>query len=304
MKLETRSLQLVLAIAEHGTMTQAARHIHLTQSALSHHLLQLEGRLRVALFHRMGRRMLPTRAGQGLIDVARSVIPALAAAEERLEAEAVGRAGVIRLSTECYTCYHWLPRVLPPFRRRHSGIEVRIVPEATDAPLEALLASRLDLAIVHSEATHPGVRTFPLFTDEMVLVTAPGHPLASRHHVTAGDLDSEHLILYAAAPGAASVAREFLVTERAVPRRISDVPLTEAIVEMVKAELGVTILSRWAVQPHVDAGTVSTVRLGHDGRFRRWKAALLHDLPPAYLRHFVELLAQGPAIVRYDAVPA
>lgn len=304
MKLETRSLRLVLAIAEHGTMTEAARQIHLTQSALSHHLLQLETRLQVPLFHRLGRRMVPTPAGQRLVDVAQRVIPTLTEAEAMLQAEATGRAAAIRLSTECYTVYHWLPRVLTPFRHQHPGIEVRIVPEATDAPLEALLEGQLDLAIVHSEPPRAGVRTIPLFTDELVLVTAPDHPLASRHHVTASDLRTEHLILYAAAPTGVSVAREFFIAEGVAPRRVSGVPLTEAIVEMVKAELGVTILSRWAVQPHVDAGSLATVRLGAEGRYRRWRAALLHEHLPPYLAHFVELLSRGPAVIREDAVSA
>jgi LysR family transcriptional regulator for metE and metH len=303
-KLETRSLELVLAIADHGTMTRAARHIHLTQSALSHHLLQLEARLQVQLFHRMGRRMLPTPAGQRLVDLARRVIPEVAAAEEQMESEAAGRTAVLRLSTECYTTYTWLPRVLPAFRRRHAGVEVRIVAEATSAPLDALRDRQIDLAIVHSDVLHSGVRTVPLFTDEMVLVTAPDHPLAARRHVAAAALQPEHLILYAVGPDEVSVAREFLATEGVMPRRLSSVPLTEAIIEMVKAGLGVTILSRWAVRSHASAGSVATIRLGRDGLYREWKAAVLQDQPPAYLRDFIELLAQGPDLIRDDAVSA
>ena len=158
-----------------------------------------------------------------------------------------------------------------------------------------------DLAIVHSEAPVAGVRTVPLFTDEMVLVTAPGHPLAARGYVTAADLTPEHLISYAVSPTAVSVVREFLADDGVTPRRVSSVPLTEAIIEMVKADLGVTILSRWAVEPHVEAGTVATIRLGRDGRYRAWKAALLQDRPPRYLRHFIRLLSEGPAVIREQA---
>ena len=305
MILETRHLQTVLAVAEHGTLTRAAQHLHLTQSALSHQLLQLEGRLRLPLFHRLGKRMVPTPAGERLLEAARRVVPELAGAEEALRALATGRTAVIRLSTECYTCYHWLPPVLAPFREAHPGVEVRIVPEATREPIAALLDARIDLAIIHAEGRDPRLRYFPLFRDEMVLVTAPGHRLGRRTWIGAADLAAEHLITYAIPPDTTSVVRDFLAAEEVTPRRVSEIQLTEAIVEMVKADLGVAILARWAVQPHLDAGTLRAARLGRGGLSRQWCAATLHPDPPAYLRRFIEMTAAGPGTLRSGvAVPA
>jgi LysR family transcriptional regulator for metE and metH len=303
--LETRHLQLVLAVAEHGTLTQAARHLHLTQSALSHQLLQLEGRLRLPLFHRLGKRMVPTPAGERLLEAARRVLPELVGVEEELRGQAAGRSAVIRLSTECYTCYHWLPPVLAPFRAAYPGIEVRIVPEATRNPVAALLDARIDLGIVHSDEHDPRVRYFPLFRDEMVLVVAPWHPLARRASVGPQDLAGEHLIYYGLPRDTSSVVRDFLAQEGVTPARSSEIQLTEAILEMVKAGMGVTILARWAVQPHLEAGTLRAVRLGRSGLVRQWSAAVLDEEPPAYLRKFIEMIAAGPATLRGGmAVPA
>ena len=303
--LETRHLQLALAVAEHGTLTQAARHLDLTQSALSHQLLQLEGRLRLALFHRLGKRMVPTPAGERLLETARRIVPELLQAEEALRGQAAGRTAVIRLSTECYTCYHWLPPVLAPFRARHPGIDIQIVPDATRNPVGALLDARIDLGIVHTEEPDPRLRYFPLFQDEMVLVTAPGHRLARRSHVRPADLATEHLITYDLAPDVSSVVRDFLAQDGISPARVSGIQLTEAIAEMTKAGIGVTILARWAVQPHLDAGTLVAVRLGRTGLTRRWHAVVLDRRPPDYLRRFIEMLAAGPALLGGSvAVPA
>src|SRR3954468_17587136 len=134
MILETRHLELMAAVAEHGTLTRASKELHLTQSALSHQLLTLETRLRAPLFSRVGRRMVPTGAGLRLLDAARGALPHLKTAEHDLRRLVDGRAGTIRVSTECYTCYHWLPGVLKRVAKTVPGIEVDIVADATHSP--------------------------------------------------------------------------------------------------------------------------------------------------------------------------
>src|SRR5437879_1312703 len=123
MILETRHLRLVAAVAEHGTLTRAGRVLHLTQSGLSRQLLDLETRLGLPLFHRLGKRMVPTPAGERLLVAARRALPQLSDVEEELRRLAGGRAAILRVSTECYTCYHWLPGVLQRFARRFPQVD-------------------------------------------------------------------------------------------------------------------------------------------------------------------------------------
>lgn len=89
---------------------------------------------------------------------------------------------MLRLSTECYTCYHWLPRVLLPFQRRWPGVELRIVAEATRRPMEALARGELDVAVVSARPALARFRTVPLFDDELVVVLPPGHRLSRRRY--------------------------------------------------------------------------------------------------------------------------
>src|SRR4029079_15588117 len=95
----------------------------------------------------------------------------------------------------------------------------------------------------------------------MVLATAPWHRLARRSQVRPADLATEHLITYDLPRSTSSVVRDFLAQDGVSPARVSGVQLTEGIIEMTKAGVGVTILARWAVQPHLDAGTLAAVRL-------------------------------------------
>src|SRR6266478_8744066 len=111
MHLEIRHLKLVAAVAETGSITRAGNRLHLTQSALSHQLRDAEEQLGVPLFERRNARMFLTPAGERLLQAARTVLDELARAEKEIQkCNGDGAAkGVLRLSTECYTVYHWLP---------------------------------------------------------------------------------------------------------------------------------------------------------------------------------------------------
>src|SRR5690349_413049 len=108
MDLEVRHLKLVQAVAREGSMTRAANTLHLTQPALSHQLAALEQRLRANLFERTARGMILTDTGNRLLQSAEIVLEELDRVSHEFEG-AVPKPASLRLSTECYTCYHWLP---------------------------------------------------------------------------------------------------------------------------------------------------------------------------------------------------
>src|SRR5450755_3560250 len=167
MDLEIRHLRLVSTVAEQGSLTRAGERLHLTQSALSHQLLDIEERLGTPLFLRVKKRMVLTQAGQRILTTASRVLGDIERAEEEVRDLALDRAGTIRLTTECYTCYHWLPPLLKEFQARYPRVEVRIEADATSRPFEALLDRQLDVAIVSSTPRNHRLEFYPLFEDEL-----------------------------------------------------------------------------------------------------------------------------------------
>src|SRR5262245_53111190 len=155
MDLELRHLRLLAAIVDEGGVTPAARRLHLTQSALSYQLRDAEDRLGTALFLRVGKKMVLTPAGEELLASARRILADVERTEERVRGFGTGATGTIRLSTECYTCYHWLPQVMDPFRRAYPGVDVRIDVDATRRTVPALLAGTLDVGIISSDPDEP-----------------------------------------------------------------------------------------------------------------------------------------------------
>lgn len=295
MLLELRHLRLVQAIAEEGSVTRAGSRLHLTQSALSHQLGDLEARLGVALFDRVGRRLRLAAAGARLLHTASSVLTEVERAEREILASAGSAQGTLRLAIQCTTVYHWLPSRLKLLAHDAPDVAVEIAGGVTDDPQRALLDGRLDLAIVHRMARDGRLARVPLFRDEVAVVTALQHPLARRPWVAARDFADQHLIVYSMPKEANLVFREVLLPAGVSPKRVTHVQLTEAIVELVKAGLGIATLPRWTVAPQVERGELVALPLTRAGRFREWSAAYRRrPEPPAYLLRFVELLRRHP----------
>jgi LysR family transcriptional regulator for metE and metH len=295
LRLEVRDLRLVVAIADYGSLTRAGHHLHLTQSALSHQLTDLEAQLGVRLFERLGKRMEPSSAGEHLIARGRLALQQLREIEYEVKQVASGREAVVRIATECYTCYHWLPPVLKAFGERFPKVEIQIVPSATARPIRALLAGKIDLCIVMALPRDRRVESVPLFDDELVAVVAPTHPLATRAFLEPSDFANEHLLNYS--PPEESVLFQRLLTPAGVvPKQLSLIQLTEAIIELTKAGIGICALARWAVEPHVRAGTLCAIPLTAAGIPRRWfSATRAVKSKPQHVRELELFLARSLA---------
>jgi len=295
MDIEVRHLQLVSTVAEEGSLTKAGDRLHLTQSALSHQLRDIEARLGTLLFRRLNKKMILTQAGERLLYSAQIVRNELEKAQGEIQRMGKGDAGVLRISTECYTCYHWLPALLKKFNKRFPNVEVRIMVEATRRPIQALLNGKIDLAIISSNsAREPKLRYKPLFQDELVVVMNADHPWRSRRYVEAKDFVGENLFVYDLPDKELSVLQLFLLPAGISPKRISRVQLTEAIIELVKAGLGISVMARWAIMPYIKSGSLTALPLTRKGIYRQWKAVVIRDgTIPNYTQEFIRLLAEN-----------
>jgi LysR family transcriptional regulator for metE and metH len=292
MDIEIRHLQMVTAVAASGSVTQAARVLHLTQSAVSHQLRAIEARLGTALFLRVGKRMVATAAGGRVLETARRVLDDIKAAEDDVRRQADGAASVIRVCAQCNTGYHWLPPLIDAFRRKHPAVEVQIAVECTLRPLEALLDGLLDVAIVTDTVHRNHVRTRPLFEDEHAAIVAPDHRFAAQAFVSAKELADERLLLYSSSPDDSFTIQKILKPAGVAARRVSFVMLTEAILEMVKARLGVSVMQTWAIAPALRAGDVRAVPITATGIRRQWRAATLAQAGRVpHVDAFIDLLA-------------
>ncbi|HTJ50540.1 MAG TPA: LysR family transcriptional regulator [Cyclobacteriaceae bacterium] len=291
--MEIRYLKLVRAIVEEGSMANAIEKLHLTPSALSHQLREAELQLGTKIFHRVNKKLILTEAGEKLLAASHVILKELDKVQREIKEIISGETGVIRISTECYTSYHWLPALLKKFHTEFPSIEVRIVFEATHRPIQKLLQGQIDLAITSDPIVNDQIEYVELFRDEMVALVSEFHPWVLKEYVTAEDFKSENLIIHSEPLDTVTVYERVLKPANIQPKNITILPLTEASVEMVKADMGVLVMPRWALKPHLNSNHVKTVKVTTEGLHRQQFIALLkQEDRPEYFDYFITFLRQ------------
>ncbi|MDH6539880.1 LysR family transcriptional regulator for metE and metH [Streptomyces sp. SPB4] len=292
MDMDLRDLELLDATAEAGSLTAAAERLYVSQPALSQRLTRLEGRLGMPLFDREGRRLVPNAAGRRLLVAARHVLVELESASRDLRELREGRSRRVRFTAQCSTTFPWLPPVLRAFREREPGIDVRIETVTDDAPVPALLADLVDVALVTKpDVQMDRVSLTRLFDDEMVAVVPAGHAWAGRKHLTARDFDGADLVLYDFYDQKRIPSLPLPIPAGARPGRITTMPVvTDLVVEMVAGGQGVTVLPNWVAAPYVASHDLALVQIGAKPLTRTWFCATRTGELPAHLAAFVEEL--------------
>lgn len=287
-------MHLVLTLASAGSTAKAASSLHLTQSAVSRALLQVEDKVGMRLFDRTAHGLAPTAAGQRLLDGAGPVLAQLLALETSLEVPEEPPAK-LRVVCECYTAYRWLPSAIMKLRASMPTVELAMVVEHTDNPVSALLSGDIDVALLTTAPVRGGLRAQPLFTDEIVFVMSGTHPLASRASIQPEDLTKYPMV---GGPTPPAERRWFLakVFGRKVPalQRLQ-FPLTEAVMDAVRAGMGIAAMSEWIAGPYL-GGDLVIKRLTLGPLMRPWRIAFRRETEPLAGRVAAALADCAPRI--------
>lgn len=294
--LEVRDLRLVLALATAGSTARAAPALHLTQPAISRALVSLEERLKTKLFERVTRGLEPTAAGRRLLEGAERVLLELSDLEQHVRSPS-SAAMRLRIVCECYTAYHWLPSVLTKLRETLPSFEVELMVEHTLAPVPALEAGEIDAALLTTAAVPRGLLERALFSDEIVFVMSAQHPLAKRKSLTPQDL-RENTLLTSRVPIEESHWFVNKVFGRARPKlHFQILPLTEAILDVARAGMGIAVLSEWMAGPHLQRGELIVKRMAAGPLRRPWRIAYRRESEAAAVR-LSSLLQNAPPRIR------
>ncbi|KIE90333.1 putative HTH-type transcriptional regulator MetR [Actinobacillus pleuropneumoniae] len=262
--LELRHLKTLVALKESGSVSLAAKRVHLTQSALSHQLKLLEDQYELTLFERKTQPLRFTPAGDRLVKLAHDILPKIVEAELDLARVKQGEVGELRIAVECHTCFDWLMPAMDTFRQSWPLVELDIVSGFHTDTVGLLLTHRADWAVVAEAEETEGIIYRPLFSYEMVGICAKDHPLADKDIWQAEDFIDETWITYPVPDDMLDLLRKVLRPAGIMPiRRTSE--LTIAIIQLVASKRGIATLPYWAVKPYLDRGYVVAKKITQQG---------------------------------------
>lgn len=245
--MELSQLQCFIAVLEEGGFKRATARLAITQPALSYQIKRLEEELGVQVFRRGPGGITPTEAGRVLLDHAHQIIASVREAHQAVRELSGGVSGEIRVGAiKCVGTY-FLPRVLWEVQARHPLVRPKILYRDSEELIEALVASRLDVAMVVDPPPDQRFRQDRVFDEQISLVSGPGHRFYGRPTVDVGELQEAQFVALAPHTSAGKLIRAYLTRlgVSIVPSVTTD--NVETVKRMVEVGMGVAFLPDMAI---------------------------------------------------------
>ncbi len=271
------TLALFAAVARHGSISAGARQLHLAVGAASRRIADLETALNAPLLYRHASGIELTEPGKACLTHALRILKDVEQMAGMMSDYSAGIRGTVRIWANTSAITQYLPDDLASFMIEHPEIRIELEEQNSNVAVAAILENRADIGIFADRTHAAGLVTFPYREDELVLIAPRSHPLAKRRSIPFADaLDYDFVSL----PEATSLANRLLEESSRIERLLKlriQVRSFDAVCRMVRAGMGVGVLPRIAVEPHVRSMQLKLIPL-EDAWARRTLLLGVRDL--------------------------
>lgn len=240
-------LQTFMQVARLGSFTATARHLHLTQPAVSFQIRELERRFGVALLERVGKHARPSPAGKDLLKHAARVNVAVDELHAALAAHKGELTGTVTIGSGATACIYLLPRYLGRLRKKFPHLEMTVITDNTHDIVSGIEEGLIDLALVTLPVRSKAVRCEPVLDDEMVAIFPELQP-PGEEAICAGALAEYPILQYEAGGNTRRIIDDWFLEAGVAPKPVIELGSIEAIKELVAAGLGCAVIPRMAVR--------------------------------------------------------
>ena len=268
--LDSRQLRAFATLARTGSFTLTARELHLSPSAISHSIKALEAEIGCRLLDRVGKSAMLTQAGEQLLAHAERILQEMDSARSRIKELGQWGQGRLRIGTSLTACQYILPAVLREFKESFPQCVIQIEPGDTPSLLRQLDENRIDLALALEPHDDPGLEFRSLFDDELQFLVSPLHPWADAGKCSREEISRQKFIFYTRTSYLHRMIEEYFLREDIVLPTSFELGNMEAIKEMVKLGLGISILAPWVARKELAEQSLIAFPLGKRKLKRRW----------------------------------
>lgn len=273
--LDSRQVRAFCVVARTGSFTQASRELHLSQSGVSHSMKALERDIGCRLLDRLGKKIVLTQAGEQFLHHAKKILQEMETARESLAHLGKWGRGRLRLGASTTACQHIIPPVLREFKESFPDQIITIEPGDSPQLVGSLLRHRIDLALALEPENESRLEFHPLFTDELHFIVGALHSWARAGQVERGEIPRQNYILYSKTSITFRIVEEYFARDQTVLNTVIELGSMEAIKELVKLGLGVSIVAPWIARKEIEEGSLVALPLGRRKLQRRW--GILHQ---------------------------
>lgn len=253
-RISLRQLQIFCAVAQTGSTSAAAESIALSQSATSASLNELEVLLATQLFDRVGRRLLLNDSGTLLLPKAQQILDGVAQIEEHFRGEVGLFKSRLRVGASSTIGNYVLPHYLAEFRRQHPEIQVSVA-ISNSATVAAMVSNfEVDIGLIEGPCHEVELVVSPWLSDQLLVFSAPEHPLAQCPDVTIEQLQQAEWLLRELGSGTREEVEHALLPHLHALNVQMELGSSEAIKRSVAAGLGISCLSRWVLADWLENG--------------------------------------------------
>jgi DNA-binding transcriptional LysR family regulator len=240
--MDLRQLEIIRAIADTGSFTAAGEKLHVSQSAISRQILLLEDELGEAVFHRIGRRIRITPAGEALLQLSHRVFQDLDDTVSAISDRQESLRGTMRLVGGMTVCLYVFPALLAEVRRVHPNLDLKVTVGSADRSIAMLRSGAGDLGLITLPVEASDLVSVPVLQEELLLVTYPTHPLAKKKQIVPSDLNRQPFVLFETGSITRRLVDEFFARERLETDTVMETENVEIIKAMVRHGLGISII--------------------------------------------------------------
>lgn len=276
--LTLRQIRIFLSAAKHLSFSHAAEELHITGSAVSLQIKEMEGDIGISLFNRDNKKIALTTAGEHFLTYANRVISTLNDAKVAMDNLRGTQMGILKIGLVGTTRY-FLPTLLVQFKQDYPNVEIKVIVKNRQELIELLCDGSIDIAIMGKPPSNIDALADPFASHPHGFVASPNHRLAGQHNLSPEVLNELDVICREEGSGTRYIMEKYIAEQRLSLKMSMEMSGNETIKQAVIADLGVSFVSLHTVANEIANKQMVVLDIQHTPVMRTWHIVTPNNHP-------------------------